>query len=141
MQLPISTIDPGWQSDEMAMEMAMQKCSDDVGAALMRFYPNYHWYVRCEANKVGGVALISIPIITGNWRKPVLISDINSDPSMDCVRRAGGEILERFGLRRARRNDAEWRNVADKVPLRQHFKKVLDKNGKVIGRKAPDELQ
>lgn len=72
-----------------------------IGERLQYWYPGHPWAVEVEHR--GGVAKIGIPALMGSLAWYVIhLTTIWSDPSLKCVREAGGHILERYRLPRNR---------------------------------------
>lgn len=69
-----------------------------IGAKLGEIYPDYLWFVEVDSR--GGMAHISMPALTNNWRYNIKLTDLHADPGMKSVMRAGGEILERWKIPR-----------------------------------------
>lgn len=90
----------------------------EIGAKLAQHYPRIPWAVRVDGGQ--GVALIQIPAIMGATGHYVLmLSTIASDPSLACVMRAGGEILERYRMPTTRHVDeAAFHHAVDNMRIR-----------------------
>lgn len=82
-----------------------------VGEILDSFYPNHGWFVGC-ANQATGAVVIDLP-----YRKPAHLrhfgyllhrSSIEAPDHVKRIVRAGGELLERFGLVRGRKTEASF---------------------------------
>jgi hypothetical protein len=76
---------------------------------LWSHYPMYDWKVKVDAHPMIGMVSIKLPRIhhsTLGWNFP--IDKLASDPNMDIVKHAGGELLERFKLTRGKANKAEY---------------------------------
>lgn len=75
-------------------------------AKLQEHYPGHHW--RTTADHEQGVAAVYLQYLdaikrtAGRYGYALLIDKLKSDPDMRSVVRAGGELLERFGLPRHR---------------------------------------
>lgn len=72
-------------------------------AKLQEHYPGHNWHVFVDHKQgVAGVRLQYLDKLGryGRYGFNIKIARINSDPDLRCVVRAGGEWLERFGLRR-----------------------------------------
>lgn len=122
---------------DMAQEKRMMEIARQVGEAINRFYPNHYFYVRVEK----GCVLISNPTLTGNYRQVIHLKTLASDPGMACVKRAAGEILERFNVPRTKLNRDHWRSdIIPKMPIRQGPKLVYMPDG-TARRVAPDALR
>jgi hypothetical protein len=95
--------------NEIETEAEDLTMSKDVGDALNKAYPNWAWAVH--ANTVGGVVDIWNPALDMKYGFRLMISDINNDPALRCVLRAGGEMLERFKMNRGKFNLDDWMNA------------------------------
>lgn len=83
---------------------------------LWQHYPGYDWKVK--VNAIGGVATIQLPRLHHSVIAYILkLSDLASDPDYRGVVKAGGELLERFKLRRAQVNRAEYRDAIRNRPV------------------------
>lgn len=71
----------------------------DMAECLHRAYPNHLWAVTCEGEK--GIATVRNMMLSGNWGFVLKLSDFSSSSDWQKqVVMAGGELLERFKLRR-----------------------------------------
>jgi hypothetical protein len=71
----------------------------DMWRVLESHYPGHPW--ETEIDSRGRMAYVSIPSITGRWKYRIHLSALKSDPGLRIVIKAGGEILERWGIPRA----------------------------------------
>jgi hypothetical protein len=95
-----------------------------IGERLNFFYPGHPWHI--EVMSVQGVALIRIPPLMGWVASYVIHLDkLASDPRMDIVRKAGGEILERYRISRNRYSYWEFADACQKVTMRDHRKGIV----------------
>lgn len=84
-----------------------------VYTKLEQHYPGHNW--RVSADREQGVVDIWLQYLdklrkNARWGYTLFVSRLDSDPEMRCVVRAGGELLERYGLpREAYRVDYETR--------------------------------
>src|SRR5438128_38464 len=81
--------------------------SRQVFEKLWNHYPNYDWKVKVDARQ--GMVVIQLPFLmrqTLGWN--FAIDKLASDPSMSIVVKGGGELLERWKLRRGRANRGEY---------------------------------
>lgn len=86
-----------------AADFAMTKA---IGEVLARHYPRIPWGVRVDSAQ--GVAMIQVAHLMGATGHYVIhLSKLAVDPGFKSVIRAGGEILERFGISRSRSADDE----------------------------------
>ena len=88
-------LDPSQLVDDMGL-------AKRVGEALHKHYPGHLWAVTCEGEK--GIATVRNMMLSGNWGFILKLTDVYDDPGMKRVIRAGGEILERFRVSRAKVN-------------------------------------
>lgn len=85
--------------DEAEQAVLADRMCRWIGSVLLRHYPNRQWFV--EVSMEGGVAKIQSPSISNNYGFVVHI-DKPREALERAVVRAGGELLERFGLSRER---------------------------------------
>lgn len=72
----------------------------NVAETLLRHYPGHLWAVNI--NEEGGVITVMNLALSGNWGFLLKLSTVQNDPDLKSVMRAGGELLERYRLRRGR---------------------------------------
>jgi len=77
-----------------------------VAEVLVRNYYGYDWFVIAESRQ--GIVAFSIPDLMGPTLKQVIRLAQYSDLDPKLIRRTGGEMLERMGLRRGARDNAEY---------------------------------
>lgn len=85
------------------------RLSRQIGEVLEKHYPGYMWAVH--ANTEGGVADIHNLALHGLWGFRLKLSKVMSDPSLKCVVDAGGELLERYNMKRGKFNEDHWRDA------------------------------
>lgn len=134
-----SSIDPSL-GKEWSRELKLQATAELVGRHIERTYPNYPFYVRVDGHIDGGAVLLSLPRLTGNYRHVITLETLWSDLEMHCVTEKCGEILERFGLRRGRRDYAEWRACLQKHPHPAQPVTYLSPDGTTV-KVAPDAIK
>lgn len=86
-----------------------------------REYPGHPF--EFEVNSAQGVVLISIPALMGPINRYVIhVRDLYGDPRLERVKRACGELLERYGIARAgySRDDFAAAVTAKPVLFRRH---------------------
>jgi hypothetical protein len=71
-----------------------------ISETLIKHYPGFLWGVN--VNPDGGIVTVQNLSLTGRWGFILKLKELDTDPGLKKVMRAGGEILERFRLRRAR---------------------------------------
>lgn len=83
-------------------QMADQDVCIAVGEDLTRAYPGYFWMVGCnhEAGTIEIRLQVPTPIGTERFGYLMYISTAIGIGGQKAVMRAGGEMLERYGLRR-----------------------------------------
>ena len=80
--------------------------SKNMAEALHKHYPGHQWAVTCEGAK--GIATIRDLFLSGQWGYILKLPEIYSGSAFEAdVIRAGGEILERFGLDRGKLDAAQ----------------------------------
>lgn len=94
-------------TDDPELEAANFMMAKAVTDRLMQHYPGHHWAVN--ANIRGGVINIFNMRISSKFGYQLVVHDwLQERVVADEVLRAGGEILERAGLRRGRFDAAEY---------------------------------
>lgn len=88
---------------------ADEQIAKDVADHLLKHYPGYLWFVNCSVK--AGVVTILCGDFYSNYGYKILLKDIENDPSMKVVMRAGGEILDRYGLRRGAKTESSLRDL------------------------------
>ena len=78
-----------------------KKCAD----MLTKHYPNYAWGVN--VNSETGMVQVRNLTLSGEWGFNLHLSKVVNDVDLKLVRDAGGEILERFKVRRGIANENE----------------------------------
>lgn len=103
----------GFEHDpKKVADLALTKAIAD---ALQIHYPGHPWLV--EVDSAQGVAFLSIPVLMGAQNRYVIHLDaLKSDPTMKCVMRGAGEILERYRIHRGKFSDSDFLTALDKVP-------------------------
>jgi hypothetical protein len=84
-----------------------------VGTLLARFFPGIDWMVGAdhEAGTVAIDIMCDKPIGLANYGYLLHLSSVIGPDGPRKIRNAGGELMERLGVRRDR-PDAEWRMKA-----------------------------
>ena|ERR1700749_2250239 len=99
MTISVGLVDDGAHPEHA---MADQDVCIAVGEDLTRMYPGYLWMVGC--NHEAGVVMIDLqvdkPPHLRNYAYQLNISTVLGPGGQKRVLQAGGELLERFGLRR-----------------------------------------
>ena len=95
-------IDLSGSPDVAAHDLAIAR---DMAEVLHAIYPDHAWAVTCECDK--GIATVRNLALAGNWGFVLKLADLYSASSWKkMVVRAGGELLERFMLRRGAADSA-----------------------------------
>jgi hypothetical protein len=81
-------------------QMAEQDICVAVGEDLTRTYPGYYWMIGCEHGSVIIDLEIPKPLGLERYGYRLNVSTVLGPGGQKRVRQAGGELLERFGLRR-----------------------------------------
>ena len=80
-------------------------------------YPGYLWRVGINDEKLGGVMYIINQTINAEifsnseYAYILYLTRVYSDPSLNCVMRAGGEILERANMTRGRFRNEQVKKI------------------------------
>ena len=90
---------------QLDMSGASVTLAKNVGDTLHHHYPGYLWGVEVDEN--GGVVKVLNLTLSGKWGFIMKIQDLVLADDMRKVMRAGGEILERYRLKRRGRRDGE----------------------------------
>jgi len=77
-----------------------------VAEVLVRNYYGYDWYVMAESRQ--GIVVFSIPDLMGPTLKQVILLGQFGDLDPKLIRKTGGQMLERMGLRRGPKDSAEY---------------------------------
>lgn len=94
-----------------------------AGTILDQHYPGHPWKAECMMAKgtslfVGGVLKISLMGITPPKQGYLInLSDLQGDGSAKPVIRAGGELLERYGIMRGKFSADDWRQALSGASL------------------------
>ena len=81
----------------LARDLALTKRMAEV---LERHYPGHPWMV--QVSHAQGVAYVKLPILMKRNQAYILhIDRMAMDPSLRCVMRAGGELLEKYSVPRS----------------------------------------
>jgi len=76
-------------------EMGDIQLTHRIADKLNEHYPGHLWAVHLNDEKLGGVVIIRNLAISGKYGYVLKLERIYADPSLRCVMRAGGEMLER----------------------------------------------
>lgn len=79
---------------EIAEHASAVGLAKEIGDWLERTYPGYGWGITVDPR--GGVIHLRALKLHGEWGYVLKLADVQSDPHRREVRRAAGEILERF---------------------------------------------
>lgn len=85
--------------------MADQDVCIAVGEDLTKHYPGYPWMVGCQAGSVCIDLAVDKPLGMDRYGYRLNVSTVLGPGGQKRVMQAGGELLERFGLRRGEAPD------------------------------------
>ena len=85
---------------------------------LCQHYPGHPWAVFVDSEQSGGVMYIYNWGVSFSYGYVLHLSTVYADPSLRCVIRAGGEILERAHLPRGHRERDQVVRHIEGVPAR-----------------------
>jgi len=83
---------------QLDMSPSAVTLAKNVAETLNKHYPGHLWGVN--VNEAGGIVTVYNLSLSGNWGFVLHIKDLAIADDMKKVMRAGGEILERYRLRR-----------------------------------------
>jgi len=95
---------------------ALENVTKRAGAALEKKYPGWWWCLNPDEE--GGVFYIYALRLSGEWGYTVKIKEMQDTPDKTAIM-AGGEILERYGIRRGKYKRSLLKNKM--VDLRGNF--------------------
>lgn len=84
---------------------ASQAIAKQVAETLEKHHPGHAWSVYADVMQ--GVVNIHNLNLSSEWGYVILMDEMINDPEMRMTIRAGGEILERFGINQGRLNHDE----------------------------------
>lgn len=85
--------------EEDPQRAADTRLSQAILDKLLAHYPGHPWWVQVPPKQ--GVAIIKHCMLSGLYGMVIHLRNLNGDPGMREVVRMGGEILERWGQKRA----------------------------------------
>jgi hypothetical protein len=148
MPLGIST----WRIDvaddaskaEKARALKDAQLAKRFGEHLDRHYPGYHF--RIDVDSPGGVVFVSLPVLMPTTMKEVVhLSQLNGDPTLSAITRAGGRLLEGFRLPRGKYREDLWREAKEKNWMVKHARtgvlRQVDLSTGKVKLVVPDALQ
>lgn len=87
-------------SDSALISGASETLASNMLAALELHYPTFGGLWRVSVDEIGGTVTVTNMALSGRWGFMMHTSKV--DPEMRKVVRAGGELLERFRVSRAK---------------------------------------
>ena len=93
---------------EMKEAMYCDALCKQLGHVIMQAYPNRRWYV--EVFDKGKFAVVKVPEISMDYGVGVDLSTESVDNEV-IIKRAAGELLERFKLTRGKTNNEDVYNL------------------------------
>lgn len=88
-------VETGLDPEHQAREYEWAKRISDC---LEKHFPGYLWAVN--VNLWGKMATVQALRLSGEWGFYLKLDEVMHDPTLKCVRDAGGEILERYRVHR-----------------------------------------
>ena len=86
------------QDDAIQATVAEHEWAKRIAEALHTHYPSHAWGVSVDSH--GGIAQIYNLRLSGRWGFIIKLKDLFHDTDMKRVIRAGGELLERYKMKR-----------------------------------------
>lgn len=77
-----------------------------IAETLHAHYPGHLWGVKCSHEQ--GIATVLNLRLSGRWGFVIHLRKILDDPSLKTVITAGGEILERYRMKRGQFSEDEY---------------------------------
>jgi hypothetical protein len=117
LNLKYENLDDSGDEDPFARaKMATCKWAADL---LQRYYPGHPWMVEVRMNRWGGVIQIQIRgLMPSNHWYSIPLSRCISDPGgKTTVRKAAGELLERYGIARTGFTVDQWQQALNRFPI------------------------
>lgn len=109
-----------------------------AGKILVRHYPSVNWLVDIKMSKTGGVLFIRVPAVSMKFGMVVNLCERIPEFEED-VMKAGGELLERFNIRRSEGADVDMmllpKDIAGETLGADKGELTLPQNNK---KKGPD---
>lgn len=102
--------------NKLQVSGALENATKRAGAALEKKYPEWWWLLNPDEE--GGVVYIYSLRLSGEWGYTVKIKDFQDEPAKTAIM-AGGEILERYNIRRGKYKRSLLKNKM--VDLRGNF--------------------
>lgn len=97
------------QDDSMQATLAEYDIARRMAEVLHTHYPLHLWGVSADIH--AGIAKVFNMRLSGQWGFIIKLATLNHDPDLKSVIRAGGELLERYRLRRGRFDDAAYNDL------------------------------
>lgn len=126
---------------EIAMARRDEQTAMRVGAHITSHYPNVLF--RVAVDSPNGIIRLFHPLLPAKWGYTVHLREFNSDPSMRCITRACGELLERFNIPRGAYRRELWQEARERHwrTAAGIFPRVYDPSTKRMKTVIPDELR
>lgn len=86
----------------------------EIWGYLHRFYPDHAWYVTVDHES--GTANVRNMHLSYQYGMELLLARwvrMTPDDKVECAKWAGGEFLERFGVRRGRYSEGDYSGLID----------------------------
>jgi hypothetical protein len=89
-----------------------------TGEKLQQFFPGHPWFVEVKGDRWNAVVMIQIRGIMPADRWYVLkFRDLLTDAGGRMIMRAGGELLERYGIPRQGFSLTAWKDALTRYPI------------------------
>lgn len=98
-----------FNEEESIFEKHDQILAKELGDLLFKHYPKYMWLVNVSSHQ--GVVQIMLGNVMGKYGFTIKIQNVIEDPSRKRVILAGGEVLERYNLRRGKASEGELESL------------------------------
>jgi len=84
----------------LLVDGSLQIIAKDIGEILEKHYPGWQWLINPDQD--AGVIYIYSLMLSGEWGYIIQIAEIQDDPARKQALIAGGEILDRYNIRRGK---------------------------------------
>lgn len=101
------------------------KLAKSLADKLHAHYPGHLWAVFVNSRATGGVVYIKNLAVSSLYGYVLHLNNVLADPTLKCVMRAGGEILERAKFARGKAKGEFASIVEGKADKHQNFNQVV----------------
>jgi len=81
----------------------------NLAEVLIKHYPAHLWGVNVDLR--GGIVQVTNMRLSGRWGFVLLLKDVLADTTNRLIINAGGELLERYRMKRTGFDEAQYENL------------------------------